>query len=113
LRHRAGADVIDIDTFAGTCRLWYTEPREIDFAVIEQASLDSSYKLVEIRLDVLGEIRDGGGRPVFMTPVGQRFEFEGVEGLEGAVHLHTRVEDWREGVPRLKVEFGHPRSMAP
>ena len=109
MRHRAGADVIDIDTFAGTCRLWYTEPREIDFFAIERASLDSSYKIVEIRLDVVGEIRDEAGQPIFVTPTGQRFEFEGSEGLEGAVHLHTQVEGWREAEPRLVVEFGHPR----
>ena len=108
MRRRAGADLVDIDTIQGTCRLWYLEPRVIDFAAIEQAADDASYELVGIELALEGElVREGGKLELVVPQTGQRLPVEGETDLTGRLHLHTTITGWKEGAARATVDHGH------
>jgi len=109
LRRRAGAEIVDIDTFQGTCRFWYLQPRVIDFDAIENAADDASYELVHIQLNIEGEIvREGGSLEVVVPETGQRFAIEAETDLSGRLHLHTTVLEWDGERARLTIDSGHP-----
>ncbi|MFT7543110.1 MAG: hypothetical protein ACI9K5_004093 [Gammaproteobacteria bacterium] len=108
MRRQAGADLVDIDTFEGSCRFFYLTPRMIDFDALERAANDASYDLVAITLNLEGEIvRNGDGFELVASETGQRFPIDGQTHFKGRMHLHTTVADWAGEYGHLTVVSGH------
>lgn len=107
MRRRAGADAVDIDTREGTVVYALIDPQVIDFKAIEQAAYDAGYTLMELRLELEGElITDEEGAWLVIPTTRQRFELTGSVPHEGSLRVVANAEGWKEGRVRLTV-VGH------
>ena len=107
MRRRSGADVVQIDTIEGFCKIWFLEPCVIDFDALEQASDDASYKLTGLTLEIEGEIvQVENGHELRIPATGQVFELTAPVQHVGRLHVYTTVTGWQTGRPRLTI-FGH------
>lgn len=109
MRRQCGADAIDIDTDEGYCHFAYLKPTHFSFAKMESASLDAGYTLVNLLIDVKGEVVRGDcdtcGESVHwleMAGTKQRLHLRG-DFAEGPLEVHASVHGWSGEHPTLEV----------
>ena len=110
MRRQFGADAVDIDTRASTCRLAFAEPELLDFAMAESAAIDAGYQMTGLTIETKGTVVAGPcakcGTEVHyleLPGTGQRFELTEAQPL-GPIELKATLEGWETFHPRLVVE---------
>ena len=111
MRRRAGADAVDIDTREGTVAYALVEPQIIDFDAIEQAAYDAGYTLMELKLEIEGELESNERGTWLVVPATrQRFELTGSIPHSGLLRVVANVQGWAEDRVRLTV-VGHEHAQ--
>lgn len=111
MRTQLGADGVDIDTRASTCRIAFAEPGRLDFLATESAAADAGYVLTQALLSADGEVLEGwckvcGHESTFfeLPGTGQRYELIG-DWQVGKQYVEAEVDHWGTTHPQL-VERG-------
>jgi len=119
LRRQVGADVVGIDTRASDCGFAFIEPTTIDFGLIASAVESADYTLVEIEIEIEGEVLSADctscGEAVSWIELpssAQRLELE-ERGEPGSAWLRATVNGWAGEHPLLQVLERRPASPTP
>lgn len=110
MRRQFGADAVDIDTRASTCRLAFAEPEMLDFTLAESAAIDAGYQLIGLTVEAKGTVVAGpcakcGTEVHYLKLPGTGQTFELAEPLPlGPIELKAELEGWNTLHPRLVTE---------
>ncbi len=80
LKRRVGAHAVTIDTIEEIASYSLLDPRKIDFKELDKVCNSASYKLVEVRLEVWGEIVQVGGKKGKYLKIRDTGQLVGISG---------------------------------
>ena len=80
MKRRVGAHAVTIDTIEEIASYSLLDPRKIDFKELDKVCNSASYKLVEVRLEVWGEIVQVGGKKGKYLKIRDTGQLVGISG---------------------------------